>query len=129
MFCEASSKLQGVTEHIDKVLFVGEVRKEAILRHRQLHISCEGDLDSDFAACAPLMCCVLLGGWNAVTIQYYDGGPKVSRHIVTVEGAYLLIIMLGTHAAMLYDGVMPHRPTLVEPRQLVWQCLVANGSR
>ena len=53
-------------------------------------ISCEGDLDSDFAACAPLMCCVL-GGWNAVTIEDYDGGPKVSRHIVTVEGAYLLI--------------------------------------
>ena len=65
-------------------------RKIHILRHRQLHISCEGDLDSDFAACVPLMCCVL-GGWNAVTIEDYDGRPKVSRHIVTIEGAYLLI--------------------------------------
>ena len=40
-------------------------------------------------ACAPLMCCVL--GWNAVTIEDYDGGPNVSRHIVTVEGAYIFI--------------------------------------
>ena len=70
------------------------------------------------------MCCVL-GGWNAVTIEDYDGGPKVSRYIVTTEGAY----MLGTHAVMLYDGAMPHRPTHVEPPQLVQQCLVANGSR
>ena len=77
VFCEASSKQQVVTQHVDEVQFVGDVRKEDILRHRQLHISCEGDLDSDFAACAPLMCCVL-GGWNAVTIEDYDGGPKVS---------------------------------------------------
>ena len=90
MFCEAFSKLQVVTQHVDEVLFVGDVRKEDILRHRQLHISCECDLDSDFAACAPSMCCVL-GGWNAVTIEDYDDGPKVSRQIVTVEGAYILI--------------------------------------
>ena len=110
-------------KYVDEVLFVGDVRKEDILRHRQLHISCEGDLDSDFAACAPLMCCVL-GGWNAVTIVYYDGGPKVSRQIVTVEGAYILICW-----AMLYDGAMPHSRTHVEPRQLVRQCLVADVSR
>ena len=52
LFCEASSKLQAVTQHVDGVLFVGDVRKEDIVRHRQLHISCDGDLDSDFAACA-----------------------------------------------------------------------------
>ena len=108
VFCEASSKLQVVTQHVDEVLFVGDVRKEDILRHRRLHISCEGDLDSDFAACAPLMCCVL-GGWNAVTIEDYDGGPKVSRQIVTVEGAYLLIYW----EPMLYDGAMTHRRTHV----------------
>ena len=88
--CEASSKLQVVTQHVDEIMFVGDVRKEHNLRHRQLHISCEGDLDSDFTACAPLMCCVL-GGWNAVTIEDYDGGPKVSPQIVTVEGASLWI--------------------------------------
>ena len=88
VFCEASSKLQVVTQHVDEVMFVGDFRKEDIIRHRQLHISCEGDLASDFAACAPLMCCVL-GGWNAVTIEDYDDGPKVLRQIVTVEGAYL----------------------------------------
>ena len=128
MFCEASSKLQVVTQHVDEVLFVGDVRKEDILRHRQLHISCESDLDSEFAACAPLMCCVL-GGWNAVSIEDYDGGHKVSRKMVTVEGAYVLIDMVGTHAAMLYDGAMPRHPTHVEPRQLVRQCLMADGSR
>ena len=116
VFCEASSKQQVVTQHVDEVQCVGDVRKEDIFRHRQLHISCEGDLDSDFAACAPLMCCVL-GGWNAVTIEDGDGAPKVSRQIVTVEGAYLF--MLGTHAAMLYDGAMTHRRTYVESRQLV----------
>ena len=88
--CEASSKLQVVTLHVDEIMFVGNVRKEDSFRHRQLHISCEGDLDSDFTACALLMCCVL-GGWNAVTIEDYDGGPKVSPQIVTVEGAYLWI--------------------------------------
>ena len=72
------------------------------------------------------MCCAL-GGWNAVTIEDGDGAPKVSRQIVTVEGAYLF--MLGTHAAMLYDGAMTHRRTYVESRQLVQQCLVADGSR
>ena len=36
------------------------------------------------------MSCVL-GGWNAVTTEDYDGGPKFSRRLVTVEGAYLLI--------------------------------------
>ena len=87
---------------------------------------CEDDLDSDYAACAPLMCCVL-GGWNGVTIEDYDGRPKGSPHIVTVEGAYLF--MLGTHAAMLYDGAMTHRRTHFEPRQLVRQCLVADGSK
>ena len=66
VFCEASSKLQVVTQHVDEVMFVGDARKEDIVRHRQLNISCEGDLDSDFAACAPLICCVL-GEWNAVT--------------------------------------------------------------
>ena len=79
-----------MTQHVDEVLFVGDVRKEDIIRHRQLHISCEGDLDSDVAACELLMCCVL-GGWNAVTIEYYDGEPNLSRHIVTVESAYLWI--------------------------------------
>ena len=81
LFCEESSKLKVVTQHVDEVLFVADVRKEDILRHRQLHISCEGDLDSDFAACAPLMCCVL-GGWNAVTIEDYDDEPKVSRYFM-----------------------------------------------
>ena len=67
--------LQVVAQHVDEVLVVGDFRKEDILRHRKLHISC-----------VPLMCCVL-GGWNAVTIEECDGGPRVSRHIVTVEGA------------------------------------------
>ena len=34
-----ASCAQVVTQHVDEVLFVGDVRKEDILRHRQVHIS------------------------------------------------------------------------------------------
>ena len=86
VLCEASSKLHVLTQHVDEVLFVVTFERKTSFDI----VNFISPVKVTSIPNVPLMCCVL-GGWNALTIEDYDGGPQVSRHIVTVEGAYILI--------------------------------------